>query len=286
MPLSEIFSTSFFVSLAIILFFIGIVFIYINYQVSQQDHKMSSMLGLISTMAQELDYFRSKLHNYSNDVGNMSMSMPMPNNNVNHFPFKQSLIEVSDDDEQDEDEDDEDEDDDDEDDDDDDEDEDEQDYEENNNVKRLSIHLDNSNSNSKNVNEIINISENFIHEINVLNDNKDDDNEDRDDDTDDDESVDSTSTKYVNILDNSLDNSSTLDNNGENELINESNSSDIFKNLNISTLNIGEEILDKNNYKNLSIQKLRSIIVQKGLSSDASKLKKNDILKMLESESE
>ena len=283
MPLSEIFSTSFFVSLAIILFFIGIVFIYINYQVSQQDHKMSSMLGLISTMAQELDYFRSKLQNYSNDVGNMSMPMPMPNNNVSHFPFKQSLIEVSDDDEEDDEDDDEDDDDDDDDEENDDEededDEDEQDYEENNNVKRLSIHLDNSNS--KNVNEIINISENFIHEINVLNDNKDHDN---DDDTDDDESVDSASTKYVNILDNSLDNSSTLDNNGENELMNESNSSDIFKNLNISALNIGEEILDKNNYKNLSIQKLRSIIVQKGLSSDASKLKKNDILKMLESE--
>jgi hypothetical protein len=36
-----------------------------------------------------------------------------------------------------------------------------------------------------------------------------------------------------------------------------------------------------NSYKNLPVQKLRSIVLEKGLSNDPSKLKKNDILKML-----
>jgi len=116
----------------------------------------------------------------------------------------------------------------------------------------------------------------LIHEVNVLS-NLENENENENDDSDE-ESIESNKTKYINI-NNTLSNS--LDNTNEND---ENKSPDIFKQLNISSLQIEEEILDKNNYKNLSIQKLRSIIIQKGLSNDASKLKKNDILKMLESE--
>ena len=41
---------------------------------------------------------------------------------------------------------------------------------------------------------------------------------------------------------------------------------------------------DKVDYKKMSINKLRDAVVEKGLVIDASKLKKNDILKMLGAE--
>jgi hypothetical protein len=126
----------------------------------------------------------------------------------------------------------------------------------------------------------------LIPEITILNTKYDENNDDFDDDLeDDDESIESTSTKYIkpkHTLD--LENDSNNNNDNQNEIINENNSSNIFKHLNISGLNLGEEISDKQNYKNLPIQKLRTIVVQKGLINDSSKLKKNDILKMLESE--
>ena len=47
---------------------------------------------------------------------------------------------------------------------------------------------------------------------------------------------------------------------------------------------ITETIKDKTDYKKLSINKLREIVVEKGIVVDASKLKKNDVLKMLGAE--
>ena len=58
---SEIFSTSFLVSIAVCLILVGGLFAYFNYRFSEQNHKMQSMLGLVSTMAEEMQYFRSKL---------------------------------------------------------------------------------------------------------------------------------------------------------------------------------------------------------------------------------
>ena len=62
MGILENFNTTFFISLAITLLAVSSIYIYINYHISQQDHKISSMLGVISTMAQEIDFFRKKLH--------------------------------------------------------------------------------------------------------------------------------------------------------------------------------------------------------------------------------
>ena len=43
-----------------------------------------------------------------------------------------------------------------------------------------------------------------------------------------------------------------------------------------------EEIgANKNDYKKMSLNKLREVVVSKGVTSDASKLKKNEILKLL-----
>ena len=49
---------------------------------------------------------------------------------------------------------------------------------------------------------------------------------------------------------------------------------------NIDVIDIGE-VDSKSDYKKMSINKLREVVVSKGLIADASKLKKQDILKLL-----
>ena len=62
MAISELFSASFLFSIAIIIILIGGIFAYVSYRMSEQDHKLNSMLGLISAMAEESQFFRSKLN--------------------------------------------------------------------------------------------------------------------------------------------------------------------------------------------------------------------------------
>jgi hypothetical protein len=61
MAFNDLLSTSFLFSVAIIIILIGGIFAYVSYRMSEQDHKITSMVGLISTMAEELQFFRSKL---------------------------------------------------------------------------------------------------------------------------------------------------------------------------------------------------------------------------------
>ena len=62
MSISDIFSTSFLFSIAIIIILVGCIFAYVSYRMSEQDHKLNSMIGLVSTMAEESQFFRSKLN--------------------------------------------------------------------------------------------------------------------------------------------------------------------------------------------------------------------------------
>jgi len=57
-----------------------------------------------------------------------------------------------------------------------------------------------------------------------------------------------------------------------------------LKTINISDLDELSVIVDSSDYKKLSLNKLRSVVIEKGLSKDASKLKKPDLLKLLGAE--
>ena len=61
MAFLDILSTSFLFSIAIIIL-IGGIFAYVNFRMGEQDHKLNSMIGLVSSMAGESQYFRSKLN--------------------------------------------------------------------------------------------------------------------------------------------------------------------------------------------------------------------------------
>ena len=66
MTISDFFcTTSFLFSIVIII--IGCIFIYINHKISEQDHKLTSMVNLVSVLAQDLHFLKNKV-NYSHNV--------------------------------------------------------------------------------------------------------------------------------------------------------------------------------------------------------------------------
>ena len=261
MVLSEILSTSFLFSIAIIIILVGGLFAYFNHRICAQNHKISSMLALVSTMAEEMQYFRSKISNKGSEHCKMS------DVDIIHFAPQflggnsdsdVNLIEVSDgeddidseiedDDSDSEDgedsDDDNDDDDNDDDDDDDDSDTDESESDDDDDkIKSISIDL------GKEID--LNIGDEIEHDNLDINHN----------------------TKTINLSEDisSFDiTSKTLEN-----IENIDNIDDISIDLNVSVQN-------KLDYKKMSLNKLRDVVTQKGLVVDASKLKKNDILKML-----
>jgi hypothetical protein len=241
----------------------------------EQDHKLNSMIGLVSTMAEESQFFRSKLSMLQQKISTQDLPT------VDKIQYasqmmggeQEELIDVSDDEDEDDDEDDEDdEDDDDEDDededDDDDEDEDDDDDEddENNNdeeyIKRLNLTLANDELNVKiPYEEIDTVDCSYEEPINLDN--------------------------FESTLEETDIQLSPKDNN---VISNDLKEDDNFLK-NVSITDFGEGILNlgeiedihttKNDYKKLSLNKLREVVVSKGVISDASKLKKNEILKLL-----
>ena len=61
MAISDLFSTSFLFSIAIIIILIGGLFAYVSYRMAEQDHKLTSMVNLISMLAQDLQMTKRKL---------------------------------------------------------------------------------------------------------------------------------------------------------------------------------------------------------------------------------
>jgi hypothetical protein len=255
MVLSEILSTSFLFSIAIIIILVGGLFAYFNHRICAQNHKISSMLGLVSTMAEEMQYFRSKIS------GKTSEQCKMSDVDAIHFAPQFlggnsdsdiNLIEVSDgeddidseieDDSDSEDEEDSDSDDGEDSDDGDSEIDDSDSDDDDNKIKSISIDL------GKEID--LNIGDEIEHDNLDINHN----------------------TKTINLSEDisSFDiTSKTLEN-----IDNIDNIDDISIDLNVSVQN-------KLDYKKMSLNKLRDVVTQKGLVVDASKLKKNDILKML-----
>ena len=238
----------------------------------EQDHKLNSMIGLVSTMAEESQFFRSKLSMLQQKISTQDLPT------VDKIQYasqmmggeQEELIDVSDDenDEDDDDDDDDEDDDDDDDEDEDDEDDDDEDDENNDDeeyIKRLNLTLANDELNVKIPYEEIDTGDCSYEEPNNL-DNLDD---------------------FESTLEETDIQLSPKDNNViSNDLKEEDN---FLKNVSItdfgeSTLNLGE-IEDihttKNDYKKLPLNKLREVVVSKGVITDASKLKKNEILKLL-----
>jgi hypothetical protein len=232
MAISDIFSTSFLFSIGIIFILIGGIYIYFSQRFNEQDHKLNSMLGLISTMAAETQYFRSKLSQIQQKI------------NLNDDPLTPvfnggSLIDVSDDEYEQEDEDTEDDED-----DEDTEDEDQDDEDEDQDTEDQDTEVDEDQLLSdeiEDLGQLINETNEIIKTVHL--------------------------ESPIGIT--NLDDNITLSNN------------DFLKNISMSELEEIEDSQKTTDYKKMSLNKLRDIAVSTGLATDASKLKKNDILKLL-----
>ena len=231
MQLSEIFSTPFLLSITIIIILIGCIFAYISYKMTEQDHKINSMMGLVTTMAEESQYFRNKINTLQSKLSPDSVD-ELTLGGTKHI----ELIAVSDD---------------------------EDDSDSDSDSEDDSDSQDDSDSNDSDSDSEVSISDADEYEKNV----------------------DKNDIKIINIpLDIITHNISDIDVEDFNdEHVVEDNT---FLKTNVN-LNGDLEIIGDNHktdYKKLTINKLKEIVVNKGITNDVSKLKKNDLLKLLEDE--
>jgi len=257
MAISDIFSSSFLFSIAIGVLLVGGLFAYVNYRIADQDHKLNAMVGLVKTMANENLFFKCKL-------------------NLLHQTMDQYGIM--------------------------------------NDIHSIPLHLDETNNNNNNNTTRINVSDDEQSvsddedEQSVSEDEEEDDDsdsedsdmgDDNDDDNDDNIKIINISLSNEDIISSPIENIEDLQDNQEiktihlEEQIDISNSNntevkvssddiDFLKSVSITDLGENDDTQSiKNEYKKLSLNKLREIVVSKGLIGDPSKLKKNEILKLL-----
>ena len=282
MALSDIFTVPFLVSLGITLLLVGLLGMFFVQRLQEQNHKMSSMLGLVSTMAEELNFIRGRLQMMSYVPQANGGGVPISQQQQAVFSQNDSdnLIPVSDGDDDSDSEEDESEEDDDE------SEENEEDGSEESSVLEFNAPLENiielsSNDNTRtvkviNFGELVNSqSENDNEDLEGLDEIQDlDDMEDLDGDSD--SENDEESDEEENIINLASDNVVQEE---LSEKVTQENLS-FIKSIDISNLEEQSES-GSVDYKKMSMAKLRSIATAKGLIAENSKATKNAILKML-----
>jgi len=285
MSLADIFSTPFLMCLGICLLLIGLIGMYLTQKLSDQDHKISSMMGLVSTMAEELNYVRGVVqggivpinhnHNHNNN-SNSPSNAQLPNTTSQK---NDDLIEVSDGDNSDSDSDG-----------DSDSDSDSEDSgSEDSDVDNLAELNFEQHANNELLSDILNIKPPDIKTIHMMNGSlninygEDVDDEENielvsDDDEEDDESSSSSEndeTPLLSKIDTTLEEVVKLDT--EQIKINPLEEVELKQIIVNLDLNIAE-------YKKMSLNQLRAISVKKGLltEANASKRKKPELVKLLE----
>jgi len=248
--LIDLFNPTFLMFLGILVLAVALLVVYFESKMREQNHKITSMLSLVSSLAEELNGVKFGLNHLSMRGGVMPSPFIPPNHLAQNPENK--LINVSDDEDSDEegfDEEDELE-------DnesvslngDSDESDDESilDIDESNNVKVLKLNIESNNDENENILETEEFNDHFSD-------------------------VESLSSKSSSVSLKQTSETIALEEN-KNDL-----SATEFKTININL----EEQLDSLDYKKLPLTKLRSIVTEKGLSIDSNKLKKNELLKLL-----
>jgi hypothetical protein len=318
--LTELFNPTFFLFLGILLLVLSLFTLYYESKFRDQNHKLSSMLNIVSSLAEEVNNVKFSLNQVALMGGGKNVNYFQPN--LAEMNITKKLIEVSDDEQDEEDDNDsendsdnddedsdnedsenEDSDNDDEDDEDeDDNDDDDSDTEEvidlnNINVIELGQHKDitilkmgKTNEDSLihldiTMSEFQNIDENNLEELDDLDDLEQ---------FDDLESV-STEEGEDNVSKPLEINNGVIINNMTDEFadikvkeydLEQHTDLNDLKKINIMDLDDTKSIQtsEANDYKKMSVQKLKSLVVERNLAADSSKLKKNELLKLLEEE--
>lgn len=232
----DLFGSPFIFSLIIIIVLLGVLYSYFNYKLSEQDHKISSMFGLVRSMADEMQFIRRMKGNNLGETINLEYATQLLPN------------EDEDDDENDDD-----------------------------NEELISV-SDTEKYDDENL-DVDDDSE--IEEDSVCTDFEEDVGENEELNID--ELRDETKTIHLEEpIDLNTDfepidlNFTQIEESKEVEETKEQDDLDLDV-VDPSKINLTKS----DNYKKMSLNKLREVAVEKGLVADASKLKKNDILKLL-----
>ena len=299
--LADFFNPTNFMFLGILVLVVAVLVVYFESKMRDQNHKIASMLSLVSTLAEDMNGVKMGLNQLAitRIGGSTSQNYQQPlENPIITQPNK--LIDVSDDEEDD--------------DDDDDHDEEEEDDEEDDEDDEDDDDEDDEHDEEEDTDE---------EEDEDNNDDTDDDKNETEDETvlEIDEDGDDDKTDYIKVLKIDLKQNTDYELSESNNLVleslddlddeesshqlssieinNKSNlkpddfssaqyeekvnddldiSSSIFKSIKI---NLEDSYSDSLDYKKLPLPKLRSIVTEKGLVTDTSKLKKNELLKLL-----
>ena len=302
--LAELFSPTFFIFLGILVLVVALMVVYFESKMRDQNHKISSMLSLVSTLAEDINHVKIGLHSLSMTRGGYQENFEQPSEHLENYnnvlvQKNSHLIHVSDDEDDSESEDDSSE------------SEDDSELEDEDEINRIEYIHDgiiygNMKDTSKDVKILkLNVSNEDYDEVDDSEEDSDDGDDNNSDiaDIDEDTFEERNNVEYENTkdLDDFNDELSISDLNDltqetpSDNILNEEKdntaslnlsalSSDDFKTISI---NLGEDSqVEHIDYKKLQLPKLRSIAVEKGLTSnsEAAKLKKQDLLKMLETE--
>jgi len=272
--LADLFNPTFIMFLGILVLVVAILIIYFEGKMREQNHKITTMFSLVSTLAEDMNGIKLGFNQLAiNSVGGggqffrQTLEEPVKTFNIEE---NGNLINVSDDEESDNDED-------------------------SNSEAESEINDDSDSEEDLDLDE-----ENNEHEIDV-HDNESEDNDSHDEDFDNKSDIKvlkiynntneeneleeiNNNTQELDVLDefnemNELDNLENLDEKSEEKYIDINSDLNLdFKKINI---NLEEIPLESFDYKKLPLQKLRSIVSEKGLANDTSKIKRHELLKLL-----
>jgi hypothetical protein len=253
--LTDLFNPTFLMFLGILVLVVALLVVYFETKFREQNHKISSMLSLVSSLAEEVNGSKMIIHQLTmnHQPHSQQFFQQQQPNLEKRIVQNDNLILVSDD-------------------------EDDSDSD--------ASDEDDSESDSDAASEV-SIDENVdddddsdielgdhSNDVKVLKLNISEDNDDNSESGDDLEEMDDLSAASLEDLDDSSTSSVSIK-----EEKNDNIKSMDFKSINITLEETKpEQPLD---YRKMAIPKLRSIVAEKGLSSDSSKLKKNELLKLL-----
>jgi len=280
--LTDLFNPTFLMFLGILVLVVALLVVYFESKFREQNHKISSMLSLVSSLAEELNGTKMVIQHLSmrggvqpqnfhqeqtfSNFNDLEENVAQQNtNNTNNI----KLIQVSDDENSDS----------------------ESEISDNNSESDDSIEiLDDEEDSVKEIDDESVNSENNVIEIGEHNDikilklNITQENDDESDNSEEEQNLDFDDLDDLENLSESSESLSIKDEPQFEEVteVNDTKDDNIksmdLKSINITLEETKHESLD---YKKMALPKLRSVVTEKGLISDASKLKKNELLKLL-----
>ena len=282
--LSELFTPTFLMFLGILLLVVALVVVYFESKMRDQNHKIASMLSLVSTLAEDMNGVKMGLNQVAmhqmsgHQMGQMGgqmgqtgiQSQPLENSNKSlYLQETNNLIAVSDDDDSEED--------------------DESAIDDSgSDIDAASLSDDDQDSDDESSDEDEQLVKVLRLNIPAPGNNEDmgfngaEELGDLDDLMDEALSVSSDDSSEYQLDIQASDFISAEEIKGETHL---NISASDLKTINISLEEGGEEHgVESVDYKKLPLPKLRNIVTEKGLAADAAKMKKNELLKLLESE--